>query len=251
MRKKPRRETSQEILFGVNPITEAIKAGKRKIFRIICKDGGQSGGAAALLSLAKSKGIAVETAPMEKIAALAGAEGTQGVVALVSGPVFSSFDRLVESLLKMDSPVVAALDGIMDPRNFGAIIRSAEALGVAAVIFPERRAAGYTAVAAKASAGAGEHMRLCQVTNVAESVRQLREAGFGCVALDSQQGEPMGEPPTGPVALVLGGEGSGVRPLLLKRCGRAVKIPMRGRTSSLNVSAAAAIAFHWIFSAKA
>ncbi|MDH5639273.1 MAG: 23S rRNA (guanosine(2251)-2'-O)-methyltransferase RlmB, partial [Nitrospinota bacterium] len=160
------RERTQDILFGINPITEAIKAGRRKIFQIIHKEGLQGAPAASLLSLARTKGIQVTTAPMEKVVALAGgADGSQGIVAMVSPPVYSSFDKLLDQLAAMDNPIVAALDGVMDPRNLGAIIRSAEAFGLAAVIFPERRAASYTAVAAKASAGAGEHMRLCPVVN--------------------------------------------------------------------------------------
>ena len=248
MNKHKDRGPAHEIIFGINPIMEALKAGKRKIFRLIHKEGAQGAASATLLSLARTKGIPVEQATMERIATLAAAEGSQGVVAQVSPPVYSSFDRLLEALAKMENPVVAILDGIMDPRNLGAIIRSAEAFGVAAVIFPDRRATTYTAVAAKASAGAGEHMRLCQVVNIAEAVRLLREEGFSCVALDSDAEETLAEPPAGPVAVILGGEGTGVRPLVAKRCGRSVKIAMKGKTGSLNVSAAAAIAFHWIAS---
>jgi len=242
------RGPDRDIIFGINPIMEAIRAGKRKVFKIIHKDGIQGAPAASLISLARTKGIPVEHAPMERIATMAGAEGSQGIVAQVSPPVYSSFEKLAESLAKMDNPVVAILDGVMDPRNLGAIIRSAEAFGVVAVIYPDRRSADYTAVAAKASAGAGEHIRLCRVVNVAEAVRMLREEGFNCVALDGEAPETMAAPPAGPVAIVLGGEGTGVRPLVAKRCGRTMKIPMKGKTGSLNVSAAAAIAFHWVAS---
>ena len=244
------RERTQDILFGINPITEAIKAGRRKIFQIIHKEGLQGSPAASLISLARTKGIPVTVAPMEKVAALAGADGSQGLVAMVSPPVYSSFDKLLDQLAAMNSPIVAALDGVMDPRNLGAIIRSAEAFGLAAVIYPERRAAGYTPVAAKASAGAGEHMRLCPVVNVAEALRILRKEGFSCVALEGGAAEELGQPPAGPVAIALGGEGTGLRPLVTKRCARVARIPMSGRVGSLNVSAAAAIAFHWAASGR-
>jgi len=229
---------------------EAIKAGRRKVFRIIHKEGLQGAAAASLLSLARTKGIVVSQAPLEQVAAMASAEGHQGIVASVGPPVYSSFDKLLDQLARMDKPMVALLDGVMDPRNLGAIIRSAEAFGVAAVIYPERRAATYTAVAAKASAGAGEHMRLCPVVNIAEALRLLSRDDFECIALEGEGGERMENPPTGAVALVLGGEGTGVRPLVAKRCGRSVRIPMRGQVGSLNVSAAAAIAFHWIASGR-
>jgi len=242
-RRKP--EKTREVIFGVNPVTEALRAGSRIFYRIAVKQGIKSSGPIQnITDLAARKKIPVEYAPIDTVARMAGAEGHQGVAALVSPRAYVTLDRLIETARRSPRPVVAVLDGIMDPRNLGAIIRSAEAFGLIGVVFPERRAADYTPVAAKASAGAGERIALCRVTNIAETVRRLREEGFECVALDSAAREVLGAGPEGPVALVLGGEGTGVRPLVMKRCHRAARIPLTGKIGSLNVSAAAAIAFY-------
>lgn len=244
-RKKPK---EREFIFGVNPITEAIRAGRRKIYGVYVKSGAiASKQTKALLDLAGRKRIHVERMDMEKIAKLAGAEGHQGILAEVSLPAYSNLEKLIERSLKNpreSRPAIAALDGVQDPRNLGAIIRSAEAFGFDGVIIPRDRAASYSPVAAKASAGAGEHMSLCQVTNMAEAVRLLKEAGFSCVALEGEAGEDFTGGPEGPIVIALGSEGVGVRPLVIKRCGITARIPMSGRINSLNVSTAAAVAFY-------
>lgn len=234
-----------EHIFGVNSVTEAIKAGRRKIFKITVKEGATGKPVRVLIDFAKQKKIMVETATIDNIARLANAEGHQGVVASVSPPVYSRFENLVESALKKPNrPVIALLDGVMDPRNLGAIIRSAEAFNLFGVIFPLSRAASYTPVAVKASAGAGEHMRLCRVTNMAETVKALAENGFEVIALEGGAKQPLEISKDTPTALVLGGEGTGVRPLVMKRCQKTVKIPIPGKVGSLNVAQAAAIAFY-------
>ena len=177
------------------------------------------------------------------MARTAGAEGHQGICAQVSEPVYSGLDRVIEAAFKSQSPTLAILDGVMDPRNLGAIIRSAEAFGVAGVMFPDRRAAEYTPVAAKASAGAGERARLCRVVNIAETVRALKGEGWRVIVLDGGAADEFAPSP-GPLALVLGGEGEGARPLVIKRAGETARIPMQGGVGSVNVSAAAAIAFY-------
>lgn len=242
--KKGRPERGREILFGVNPIHEALKAARRKFYGLTLKSGiKQAGAVAEILEIAGRRGIPVKFEDIDTVARMAGAEGHQGICAQVTEPVYSGLDRVLEAALKSESPTLAILDGVMDPRNLGAIIRSAEAFGVAGVIFPDRRAAQYTPVAAKSSAGAGERARLCRVVNVAETVRTLKDEGWRVVALDGEAANEFAPAP-GPLALVLGGEGEGARPLVIKRAGETARIPMQGGVGSVNVSAAAAIAFY-------
>ena len=244
--KRQQPERNREVLYGINPIAEALRAGKRKFSRIIINKGSKmSGGLGKIADTASRKRIQVDYETRDVVAKLAGAEGSQGIVALVTPPVFIGLEKLMESSLKSDHPALCVLDGVNDPRNFGAIIRSAEAFGIDGIIFPSRRAVGYTPVAAKASAGAGELTQLCRVTNIAETVRELRDNGYECIAFDGDASEIFqNHNPTIPIALVFGGEGSGVRPLVEKRCNQTVRIPIKGNVGSLNVSSAASIAFY-------
>ncbi|MBI5814576.1 MAG: 23S rRNA (guanosine(2251)-2'-O)-methyltransferase RlmB [Nitrospinae bacterium] len=239
------RERNRETIFGVNPVTEALKAGRRKFIRIIVKEGHRKGGPVQnVIEAAEQRHIKLDFVSMDEVARVAGAEGHQGIAAVVTPPPYVGLDELIKRCLASPLPTLAVLDSVMDPRNLGAIIRSAEAFGLSGVIFPSDRAAAYTPIAAKASAGAGERMNLCMVTNIAETIRRLRDEGFACVALEEDAPGDFTKAPDGPLAVVLGGEGTGVRPLVLKRCDYAAKIPMRGKIGSLNVSAAAAIGFY-------
>ncbi|HEB72190.1 MAG TPA: 23S rRNA (guanosine(2251)-2'-O)-methyltransferase RlmB [Nitrospirae bacterium] len=238
---------SREVIFGVNPIIEALRANSRRFHRIVIKKGVKKSGATAqIIDTAKRKKIEVDYADIDAIAKMAQAEGHQGIVAVVSPVAFISLDKLIMSLSAKSERSLALLDGIMDPRNFGAILRSAEAFGVDGVIFPSRKAASYTPVAAKASAGAGERIKLCRVNNIAETVKLLRDEGYECIAFDGSAKDVFTKVKPGPVAVVLGGEGEGVRPLVVKRCNQTARIPMKGAIGSLNVSSAAAIIFHMV-----
>ncbi|VAX25996.1 23S rRNA (guanosine(2251)-2'-O)-methyltransferase [hydrothermal vent metagenome] len=247
MKHKKKKDVRWEYIFGVNPIQEAINAGRRKISGIIVKKGATGKPVLSLISHAKRCNIPVDFSSIDKIARLADAEGHQGIVALVTMPRLTDFDKLVERAIskpKSGRPTLCLLDGVMDPRNLGAIIRSANAFGLDGVIYPAKRAASYTPVAAKASAGAGEHMSLCPVNNIAECVRKLRDDGFHCVALDAGGTEELDFAGISALALVLGSEGKGIRPLVIKRCDKVMKIPITGPVGSLNVSSAAAVTFH-------
>lgn len=243
-KKSGKKQSAVETLFGVNPVQEALKAGKRKIFSISIKSGVNfTKPVEAILKIAEKRGIRIESVDIGTIAKRADAEGHQGVLASVSPLPHSSLDTLIERTISKKYCGLAVLDGVQDPRNLGAIIRSAEAFGMSGVIFPNRRAASYTPVAAKSSAGAGEHLPLCVVTNIAETVRRLKSEDFFCVAFDGKAKDTY-KTPAGPVAIVMGGEGTGVRPLVQKRCDATARIPISGNTGSLNVSAASAIAFY-------
>ncbi|MBF0169478.1 MAG: 23S rRNA (guanosine(2251)-2'-O)-methyltransferase RlmB [Nitrospinae bacterium] len=223
---------------------EALKAGRRKFFRIVVKEGPiKSPQIKEVLEEALRRHVPLVEGSMEEIAQTVGAEGHQGIVALVTSLPYTRFDTLEERLEKLDDPFVVLLDGVTDPRNFGAVIRSAEAMGAEAVIFPAHRAASYTPTAAKTSAGAGERMTLVQVPNIAEAVRKLREeSGFYAVAFEGDAGESVTRLPSGKLAIVMGDEGTGVRPLTRKRCDALVSIPMKGTVGSLNIASAASIA---------
>lgn len=235
----------REVIYGVNPVMEALKAGRRRFYNITVKPGHKkSGPVGEIVSLAESKRIQVDYQPVDEIAKRERIEGHQGVLANVSPPVYVNLDDLADPSSAPQTYLLAALDGVMDPRNLGAIIRSAEVFGVSGVIFPYDRACAYTPVAAKASAGAGERIKLCRVVNMAETIRKLSDDGFTCVALEEDAEVDFESAPDGPLVLVLGGEGTGVRELVKKRCGNTAKIPMKGGVGSLNVSTAAAIAFY-------
>ncbi len=233
-----------ELLYGVNPIMEALRAGRRKFYRIVVKEGPiKSPQIKEVLEEAMRRHVPLVEGSMDDIATTVGAEGHQGIVALVSPLPYTRFDDIQERLDGLAQPFVVLLDGVTDPRNFGAVIRSAEALGAEAVIFPAHRAASYTPTAAKTSAGAGERMTLVQVPNIAEAVRKLREeSDFYAVAFEGDGDESVTNLPTGKLAIVMGDEGTGVRPLTRKRCDAVVSIPMQGKVGSLNIASAASIA---------
>jgi len=241
----------RETLFGVNPVVEAINSGRRKIYAVAIKSGHiDSKQIQRLESLVAKKNIPMERVGIDEIARMAGAEGHQGVAAIVSSFAYTNLDKLLEQVAKKtrtSRPSIAILDGVTDPRNLGAIIRSASSFGFDGVIIPQDRAASYTPVAAKASAGAGESMNICMVTNIAETVRKLRAREFTCVALDGEAETELDNAPSGPVAVVLGAEGTGIRRLVLQRCDFAARIPMAGGIGSLNVAQAAAIAFYVVY----
>ena len=177
-----------------------------------------------------------EEVPAARVAALAqGAH--QGVVAELRPRTFLTLRQLLEPA----PGLLLGLDGIEDPQNLGAILRSAEAAGVEGVLLPERRSAPLTAAAVKASSGASEHLRLCRVSGLPSAVAEVRRHGLWCVALDPR-GEllPWEFDLTQPVCLVVGGEGRGVHRLVRERCDARVRLPMAGRVASLNASAAAA-----------
>lgn len=190
--------------------------------------------------LAAATGLRVETSDAKSLGALSGGATHQGIVALGRPPRFWD----LEELLAAEPQVVVVLDGLTDPRNIGAIFRTAEATGVGGVIVAKDRAPGLTPALVKAAAGAVEWLPIARVTNLARSLGTLRSAGFWVVGLDGEAESDLGDPgavPGLPAALVLGAEGAGVRPLIQKGCDRLVRIPMAGQAESLNVSVAAGI----------
>ncbi len=210
---------------------------------------------AVVAAAARGRGVSVETRTRAELDALmaeagpgAGARSHQGVVAVVGGFIYADLDDVLARAQAAPAPaLVVALDGVTDPHNLGAIVRSAYLLGAHGLLVPRDRAAGVTAVVTKVSAGATEHLPIAQVTNLARALDELAEAGLWRAALaagpDARRLDQLDA--TGPLALVLGAEGGGIRPLVARHCDFAVEIPMHGvGVGSLNVSVAAGIALY-------
>ncbi len=233
-------------LYGVHPVRELLRAGTAQVTELWLAEGGDRARAAELTGLARERGAAVREAPRGELERLAGTDRHQGVVAVVAEYGYRELDDLLAAARSAgEPPLLVALDGIEDPHNLGAVIRSAHALGAHGVVIPKDRAAGVTPAVARVSAGAVEHLPVARVTNLARAIAELKEAGVWTVALDADAPDSLAAVDlTLPTALVLGAEGSGIRPLVRKTCDRVARIPMSGRIGSLNASAAAAIALY-------
>ncbi|MFO0775480.1 MAG: 23S rRNA (guanosine(2251)-2'-O)-methyltransferase RlmB [Nitrospiraceae bacterium] len=231
-----------EVLYGVHAVTEALQAGRPFMRLLVVHTHGQL---EDLVELARSRRVPIHIEPKVMLDRLAQGGRHQGVVGVAAARRYSTVDDMLSTAAKRgEAPFLAILDGVQDPQNFGSVLRSAEGAGVHGVIIPDRRAVGLTGVVAKSSAGAIEHMRVAQVTNVVRTLEELKAAGLWLYGLDARATRSVSEVDySGPVGFVLGGEGQGVRPGVLAACDESVRIPMRGKVSSLNAAAAAAIAF--------
>jgi len=228
--KQPLPRRRDDLIYGRNAVLEAARAGR--VRRVLLAEGlDPDPRLDELRQLAP-----LEEVPAARVAGLAqGAH--QGVVAELEPRTFLSLRQLLQATPKL----LLGLDGIEDPQNLGAILRTAEAAGVDGVLLPERRSAPLTGAAVKASSGASELLRLCHVSGLASAVAEVRRAGLWCVALDPRGDvQPWEVDLTQPSLLVVGGEGKGVHRLVRERCDARVRLPMAGRLASLNASAAAA-----------
>jgi 23S rRNA (guanosine2251-2'-O)-methyltransferase len=221
-----------ETIYGVRPVTEALRGGRREVFEVL-----DATGHVEVAQAAKAAGVPVQKVPQARVGELARGGVHQGVAARV-GP-YPYLD--LEDLLAASDPLVVVLDGVTDPHNLGAVLRVAVGAGASGVVIRKDRAAGVTAAAVKASAGASEHVPIARVTNLRRAIDRMKEAGLWVYAAEVG-GTPYTELDlTGPVGLVLGSEGKGVRRLVREGCDGAVSIPMLGAVGSLNVSVASAV----------
>jgi 23S rRNA (guanosine2251-2'-O)-methyltransferase len=211
---------------------------------------GAEGSVQRIIDLARERGVTVdfaEKAALDRETGAAGGAPHQGVVAFVSDYRYADLDDIrARALAANEPPFLVVLAGIEDPRNLGAIIRTAEAVGAHGVVIPERRAARISEVVARAAAGAAEHMAVARVPNLAQTLRGFKDAGVWTVALDMDGESCFERDLTGGVALVIGGEGGGLGRLTRESCDFAVSVPMYGRIASLNASSAAAVALYEI-----
>ncbi len=234
-----------EVLYGIHPVTEALKAGRRRIFEIGLAPGKGTPRTEALRQAAASHGIPVRVQPAGELTALAGVESHQGVTARVSALPGEDLSTLLGPRGGPTPDFVLALDCVQDPHNVGAILRTALCAGVQAVLAPRDRSAPPTPAVSRISAGALEHTRFVQVTNLVRSLEILKERGLWVVGLDSGAPEPLyALEGSLPLVLVVGGEERGLRPLVRRTCDLAVAIPQVGPLDSLNASVAAAVAFY-------
>jgi 23S rRNA (guanosine2251-2'-O)-methyltransferase len=226
------------IIYGINPVLEALRAGRVKELRI-----GDRGDERMrqLLALAAERDVRVRRVPADALDRDARHGVHQGVVADVENPA----DYSVEDLVRVAEgpPLIVVLDGIEDPHNLGAILRTADAAGADGLVLQRRRSAALDGAAAKASAGAVAHVRIAEVVNIARAIEELKEAGVWTVGLAGDATTSYDSIDfTSPSAIVLGAEGTGLRRLVRERCDYVAAIPMQGRVGSLNVSVAAGIA---------
>ncbi|MCI0489547.1 MAG: 23S rRNA (guanosine(2251)-2'-O)-methyltransferase RlmB [Blastocatellia bacterium] len=227
-------------VYGVLPVLEALRAGDRPIERIVIAEGARHERLREIIASARRAGVPIRKEPRASLDRLTDNANHQGVVAVAAAVVYADESKLLEDISA--ETIFLLLDGVEDPRNLGAIIRTAECAGASAVIIPERRAAHLTDVVAKTSAGAIEHLPIARVTNLASFIERLKERNVWVVGVESSGEMSYTEYDySGPLALVLGGEGRGLHRLVRERCDLIVSIPMRGRITSLNVSVAAGI----------
>ena len=235
-------------VYGRNPVLEALRSGEGPEELLIQEEARPAGPLAELLRLAGSREVPVRPAPraeLDRLARSAGGTGVhQGVVARLPDFRYVSLDEILASPVET-APLVVILDCLQDVQNLGSLIRTAEAVGASGVVLPERRAAGVTAAVRRASAGAVEHLRISQVGNLARALETLKEAGLWTFGLAADAPTPCWEADlTGPAALVVGGEGAGLRRLVRERCDVLLRIPMRGRVASLNTAVAGSIVLY-------
>jgi len=230
-------------LFGRNPVLEMLRARSRRVEEIAVLSEGRGPALQELLGLARRSGVKISYRTRDQLTAIAGTPHHQGVVARVAGAEYASLDDVLAVPGQRGEPAFfLALDQVQDPRNLGAILRSAEVTGAHGAILPKHHAVGLTSAAAKSAMGAVEHLAVARETNVVQVLEILKKQGVWIVGSIVQGGKaPWAVDLTGPICLVLGGEGAGVRPLVAKTCDFLVSIPMRGKIESLNVGAAAAI----------
>ena len=238
-----------DIIEGRNPVIETLKSG-RPINRILlARDIGRHGAIAEVLHLSQARGIPVEYVTRRVIDESNTTSAHQGVIAYAAVKEYVALENLlIISKERNEPPLYCILDGIEDPQNLGAILRTAEAIGIHGVIIRSRRAVGLTAAVAKASAGAVEYVPVARVSNISQAVVTLKRSDVWVVGID----------PTGKIdysqvdfrlatAIVIGGEGKGLSDLVKKRCDSVASIPMRGKITSLNASIAAALVMYEAF----
>jgi 23S rRNA (guanosine2251-2'-O)-methyltransferase len=231
---------------GINSVRSALKLGAEQVSELWLDRRRRDQRLAELAGLARRAGVHVRQLDRDALDTAADGANHQGVIAWVSGPAARPVQDLDALLGRLDhAPLLLILDGVTDPHNLGACLRSADAAGADAVIAPKDKAAGLTPAAVKVASGAAESVPFIQVTNLARTLEQLKVAGLWLMgtAEDAPVTLFAGDL-TGPLGLVLGGEGSGLRRLTRQHCDRLMRIPMRGRVESLNVSVAAGVCLY-------
>lgn len=239
-------EWAERTVEGRNPVIEALKSG-RTIEKIYMTKGAVEGSLKLVAGMAKDKRIVITEVERRRLDEMSESGGHQGVIAIVSPYSYSTVDEILKTAEdKNETPFVIILDEIEDPHNLGSIVRTANLSGAHGVIIPKRRAASVTAAVAKASAGAIEYTKIAKVTNINQTIKELKERGLWIAGLDMDGDVCYNANLTGPMAIVVGSEGKGISRLVRENCDMVVKIPMSGDIDSLNASVAAGIMMYEI-----
>jgi 23S rRNA (guanosine2251-2'-O)-methyltransferase len=234
-----------EVLYGLHPVEEAIRSGSRRLDHVSVARERRDDRLDGLIQLCRANGVRVSVEPKDQLTRLAKTDAHQGVIAVVKGREFLTVEDLMRPKPEGEYRFFLALDGVEDPHNLGALIRTADGAGVDGVILPERRSAPVTGTVAKTSAGASEHVKIARVTNLVRSLEQLKQKNVWVLGLD-ERGSPdyMNFDFKTDCVLVLGREGAGLHDLVKKTCDHLLRIPMAGMVSSLNVSVAGAVVMY-------
>ena len=235
---------AMDVLYGIHAVEEALLARSRSLDHVEVARERQDQRLQAVIDLARKEGVSLRFVPREQLDRLARTKSHQGVVAVVAGKNYSELDEILAHK-KGEHSFVVVLDGVEDPHNLGALIRTADGAGADGVVIPERRAAAVNPTVVKASAGASEHVNIARVVNLARALEQMKERSLWIVGLDERGDRSYDELDYRmDCVIVLGAEGHGLHDLVRKKCDYLVSIPMAGRVSSLNVSVAGAVVMY-------
>ena len=254
-RQRPAREhvertETQEVVdfvFGRHAVVEALQTPDR-VNRVFIQEGTSGRDAAKVIELAREKGIQVQTVPKTKIEDLVGNAVHQGLVASIAAYEYADLEDVFKKAEeKGEDPFIVILDGVEDPHNLGSILRTADATGVHGIIIPKRRSASLTATVAKASTGAIEHVPVVRMTNLTQTIEQLKARGVWVFGTDMNGTDYRKWNTSGPLAIVMGNEGKGVSRIVKESVDEMVTIPMVGHVQSLNASVASALMMYEVF----
>jgi 23S rRNA (guanosine2251-2'-O)-methyltransferase len=239
-----------EVLYGVHPVEEALKAGRRRFDHVVVAREREDLRLERLVAALRQAGIRIRQDSREQLTLLAKTPAHQGVVAMVRPQEFLTIEDLYapDAANSSGRRLLLALDGVEDPQNLGALLRVADGAGVDGVVLTERRSAPISPVAVKASAGAAEHLRIARVVNLVRALEDLKKQNMWVIGLDERSTSDYDQfDLTGDCVLVLGREGAGLHQLVRRTCDHLLRIPMAGGVSSLNVSAAGAVVLYEAF----
>lgn len=238
---------SQEFIVGKNPVIEALKS-NRDINKILIAEGSQRGQMTQIIQLAKESNVILQFVPKKKIDQISD-QNHQGVLAYIAAYQYAELDDLFAAAeKKQEPPFFLILDEIEDPHNLGSVMRTADAAGAHGIIIPKRRAVGLTATVAKASTGAIEYIPVARVTNLVQTIEELKERGLWIAGTDANGKEDYRQlDGTLPIGLVIGSEGKGIGRLIKDKCDFLIQLPMAGKVTSLNASVAAALLMYEVY----
>ena len=234
-------QTNSNIICGRNSVLEALRSG-REIDRLLVAHGQSGGSVQAIIAKCSSRGILIKEVSPQKLDYLCAGSNHQGVAVMIAAQEYCEVSDILEfAKSKNEAAFIIICDELEDPHNLGAIIRSAEAAGVHGIIIPKRRSASLNATVAKSASGALEYMRVARVTNIANTIEELKEHGLWVYGADMDGKDYTTFDFSSPTALVIGNEGRGIGRLVADKCDEIVSLPMFGKINSLNASVAAGI----------